>query len=231
MSNEKDPLADLETELEIQTPDEITEEEIPLDQAGVDSTTKKAATGARQSVTKSRRGIAKVLKYVEEHKEDYLNVDLPPQYREVLTRDEYYYDLNGCFDIIQRYERGGFHANVATVNDDLIKLHGHLSRLATVVGYFGGISVQADSSHRITRAGAYITAKKARQELQEAVTDLDADNISKNVTSGMEDSARRLATVALVIKNAYYSIQRFAEQLDRIAQRTHRQEYRDGATR
>lgn len=228
MPNEKDPLVDLEQDLEIQTPDEIAEEEMPLDG---DSATRKAAKGARQRVSQARKGIARVVKYVKDHEEDYLSVELPPQYREVLTRDEYYHDLNACFNIIQRYERTGFIANVATVNDDLIKLNGHLARLATVVGYFGGLSVQADSSHRVTRAGAYITAKKARQELQESVTDLDADNISKNITGSMEDDAKRLATVALVIKNAYYSIQRFTEQLDRIAQRTHRQEFHHAATR
>lgn len=228
MSKDQDPLAELEQDLDIQGAAEIQEEEIPLD---ANAATKEVAKNARQKVSHARRGIARVLKYVRDHEEDYLKVDLPPQYREVLTKDEYYHDLNACFDIIQRYERSGFVANIATVNDDLLQLNGHLARLATIVGYFGGISVQADSSHRVTRAGAYITAKKARQELKETVTDLDADNISKQITGGMEDDAKRLATVALVIKNAYYSIQRFAEQLDRIAQRTHRQEYRDAASR
>lgn len=227
--HETDPLAELEEGIEVETPDQIDQDdEMPLDG---NRATREAATQAANRVRKARKGIDRVVKYVRDHEEDYLKVSLPQAYKDILLQDEYYHDLNQAFSILSRYERLGFEANAHQVNDDLIKLHGHLIRLAGVVGYFSGTAIQAESAHKITRAGAYLTAKKAREILRQSVTDADADNISKNVTGNTEDDARRVGTVALVIKNAYFAMSRFAETLERIAQRINRQETRDARAR
>jgi len=219
--------AEIAEDLVVGEPEDC-EDEIPgLDE---DVATKDAAGKAAKQVRQAKKNIQDVQDYVRKNSDDFTDLRIPEPYREILVRDEYFEDLNRCFDIIKKYEQQGFRAHLATVNDDLITLQGALVRLSMIVGFFSGVSVQSENQVKISRAGAYIVAKRARDALKTVVTDSDADNISKAVTKQMDEDSRQTATVASVIRNGYFAITRFADQLEKIAQRQHKQEYSNART-
>lgn len=218
MIDQNDPLAEYASV-------EVVEEKEDFISPDPESVIRNAGNRAANSIPK---GKGSAIRRVQEFVDDRLQQqgqDLPlPPYDEILTNERYWTMLDDCMKVVERYRMFGFDQNAASVDRDLMHLHGNLVYLSGVVGFLKGAVEHADSARRIRKSRTYLFAKEARDALKLSVTDTDATEMSRAEVSELDRSREHLNLCASVILNAYYAIRNFADALGQIAHRTHFQE-------
>jgi len=147
-----------------------------------------------------------------------------PPYDEVLYRPEIAELLADCFTIVDKYRENGYDANANTVSEDILRLNGNLVHMAGVIGYMNASAEHAEAQRRATKSRTYILAKKARDDISAHITDGEALQLGHTASLTALKNAKAVGLTAATLRNAFYGLRSFSEELSRIANRNHKTE-------
>ena len=214
MNDYTDPLDDFANRVEV-------DNEVAPEILGDPNAVVIAAAGDATKIlpTKNKRLTARVQEFVRKRMEstDY-TLPLPP-YDVILHDNQYWAVLEDCLRIVERYRQTGYDPNSARADQDLMRLWGNLAHLGGVVGYLSASVDHADSARKMNRSKAYIAVKEARDELGIHLTDSDATEMARLASEPMDKNKQYLNLMARTIRDSFYAIRHFAEELGRITNR------------
>lgn len=215
---DRDPLGDfanrieIDTEIDIGFPEEADSE--------IKMLADKVNANFPSGRVRNKSPIIQVEAFVKTRMDTMGHVLPLPPYDQILRDERHWEVLKDCLDIIEKYRQYGYDINAASANEDLLRIGGNLAHLGGVVGYLSAAVNHAESAASMAKSRAYVSSKVARDELSISVTDLDAKEISKVASEEYEVNHKYLDLVAQTIRNSFYAIRHFADELGRIASRS-----------